>query len=73
MQNDYGRILSCKWPYNEKISTFKQLPEKDNSVSFYATKLWFLAIAMPKVIKSLRLKIFSRLSPLKEQNNFSVQ
>lgn len=73
VQNDYGRILNCKRPYNEKISSFKQFLEKDNSVYFHIRNLLFLTTEMFKVVKGLRLKIFSPLFPLKEQKNFSFQ
>ena len=73
VQNDYERILNCKRPYNEKISSFKQFLEKDNSVYFHIRNLLFLTTEMFKVVKGLRLKIFSPLFQLKEQKNFSFQ
>ena len=58
--------------YNDKISTFKQLLEKDSSASIHTRNLWSLAVEMFKVVEGLATKIFSDLFPVKEQNNIII-
>ena len=59
--------------YNDKISLFKQLLEKDGSVSIHIKNLWFRVVEMFKVVKGLAPKIFSDLFPLREQNKYSLR
>ena len=59
--------------YNDKVSLFKQLLKKDGSVSIHIKHLWFRAVEMFKVVKSLAPKIFSDLSSLKEQHKYSLR
>lgn len=57
--------------YNGKISTFKQVLEKDSSVSIHTRNLWFLAVEIFKVVKGFVPKRFSDLFSSNEQKNFS--
>ena len=59
--------------YNDKISLFKQLLEKDGSVSIHIKNLWFRVVEMFKVVKGLAPKIFRDLFPLREQNKYSLR
>ena len=55
--------------YNDKVSTFEQLLEKDNSASMHTSNLRFLAIEMFAVVKGLTPTIINHLFPLKETDN----
>ena len=59
--------------YNDKISTFKQVLEKDCSVSIHTRNLWFLAVEIFKVVKGFVPKSFNDLFSSNEQKNFSFQ
>ena len=59
--------------YNDKVSTFEQLLEKDNSVSMHTRNLSFLAVEMFKVVKGLAPTIINDLFPLKETNNYNLR
>ena len=59
--------------YNDKVSTFEQLLEKDSSVSIYTRNLCFLAVEMFKVIKGIAPTITNNLFDLKETNNYNLR
>ena len=59
--------------YNDKVSTFEQLLEKDNSGSMHTRNLRFLAVEMFKVVKGLAPTIINDLFPLKETNNYNLK
>ena len=53
--------------YEDRASTFKQLMEKDSSVSIHTRNLRFLAAEMFKVVKGLRPTTINDLFPLKKR------
>ena len=65
----YERCL--RMIYNDKVSIFEQLLEKDSSASMHTRNLRFLAIEMFTVVKGLAPTIINDLLPLKESNNYN--
>ena len=59
--------------YNDNRSTFKQLLEKDNSVSIHSRNLQALAIEMFKVYKEQGPEILSDVFPLNSQSAYHVR
>ena len=64
----YLRII-----YNNKVSTFEQLLEKDSSVSMHTRNLLFHAVEIVRVVKGLAPTIINDLFPLKETNNYNLK
>ena len=59
--------------YNDNRSTFKQLLEKDNSVSIHSRNLQALAIEMFKVYKEQGPEILSDVFPLNSQSAYHMR
>ena len=59
--------------YNDKVSTFEQVLEKDSSVTMHTRNLCFLAVDTFKVVKDLARKIMNDLFSLKETNNYNLR
>ena len=59
--------------YNDKVSTFEQLLEKDSSASMCTRNLRFLAIEMFAIVKGLAPTIINDLFPLKATNNYNLR
>ena len=59
--------------YDDKVSNFEQLLEKDSSVSIHTRNLHFLTAEMFKVVKSLSPAIINELLSLKATNNYNLR
>ena len=57
--------------YNDKVSNFEQILEKDSSVSMYKSNFRFSAVDTFKVVKGLVPTIVNGLLPLKETKNYN--
>ena len=59
--------------YNDKKSSFKNLLEKDRSVSIHHINLRTLAIELFKVFKGLSPVIFAQAFPVRQKNQYSMR
>ena len=59
--------------YNEKKSSFKDLLEKDGSVSIHHRNLRTLAVELLKVFKDLRPVIFAEVFPVRQQSQYNMR
>ena len=57
----------------KKVPTFKQILEKNSSVSIDAKSIWFFRGEIITDVKRLATIIFNELFPWKEQNNYSLK
>ena len=64
----YLRII-----YNDKTSTFKELLEKDNSVSIHYRNIQALAIEMYKVANGMAPEIMNEIFQLREKSHYNLR
>ena len=58
--------------YNDKTSTFKELLEKDNSVSIHYRNIQALAIGMYKVANGMAPEIINEIFQLREKSHYNL-
>ena len=59
--------------YNDKTSTFKELLEKDNSVSIHYRNIEALAIEMNKVANGISPEIMDKMFQLRENSHYNLR
>ena len=59
--------------YNDKTSTFKELLEKDNSVSIHYRNIQALAIEMYKVANGMSPEIMNEIFQLREKSHYNLR
>ena len=59
--------------YNDKASTFKELLEKDNSVSIHYRNIQALAIEMYKVANGMSPEIMNEIFQLREKSHYNLR
>ena len=59
--------------YNDKTSTFKELLEKDNSVSIHYRNIQALAVEMYKVANGMSPEIMNEIFQLREKSHYNLR
>ena len=75
LNNEINRLYErcLRIIYNDETSTFKKLPEKDNSVSIHYRNLQALAIEMYKVANGMSPEIMNEISQLREKPHYNLR
>ena len=58
--------------YSDKASTFKELLEKDNSVSIHYRNIQVLAVEIYKVANGMSPEIMNKIFQLREKSNYNL-
>ena len=74
LNNNINRLHERCLPiiYNDKTSTFKELLEKDNSVSIHYRNVQALAIEMYKVANGISPEIMNEIFQLREKSHYNL-
>ena len=59
--------------YNDKTSTFKELLEKDNSISIHYRNIQALVIKMYKVANGMSLEIMNEIFQVREKSHHDLR